>query len=124
MSARNFLPLLRGGKALLGSFGRWVEGGRAQSLLAIMAFTLRSSHLFPTPPSYYDTPLKYLRSVSCLQAPRSLQREELIEIQRNKFHLEWEDPGWGIKHPVKLTHPLLWHHNIYPITELENSQHF
>lgn len=65
--------------------------GRAQSLFAIPAFTLFSSHAFLTPPSYCNSLLKYLRTVSCLQAPWSLQREELIEIQINKFHLKWED---------------------------------
>lgn len=96
--AMNVLPPLRGGKTLIGSlFFEWGGGrgksrmGRAQSLFAIPAFTLFSSHAFLTPPSYCNSLLKYLRTVSCLQAPWSLQREELIEIQINKFHLKWED---------------------------------
>lgn len=45
----------------------------------------------------WNSLLKYLRTVRCLQAPWSLQREELIQIQLNKFHLKWEDPTLGQK---------------------------
>lgn len=82
-------------KNTFGSFGRWQRRlGRAQCLFAILAFTLLSSHVFSTPPSYHNSLLKYLKTISCLKAPWSLQRD-LIQIQISKFHLKWEDPVLG-----------------------------
>ena len=77
------------GKPFLEAMGGW-RLGRAQSLFAILARTLLSSHVFPIPPPYHNPLLKYSRTVSCLKAPWSLQREELIQIQTNKFHLKWD----------------------------------
>lgn len=97
ISKWNVLPPPRAREIILGSFGRWAEAGGTQSLFAIIAFILFSSLLLPAPPPTENSLLKYLRTVRCLQAPWSLQREDLIQIQLNKFHLKWEDPTLGQK---------------------------
>lgn len=99
------LPPLRAGKTLVRSVGRWLRLGKHNAYL--LSFHITFLPCVPHSTSYCNS-LKYLRTISSLKGPGSLQRE-LIQTQINKFHLKWEDTVRGTMYHMKLTHPSQLH---------------
>lgn len=77
----------------------WGWGEHVAGLLSLLSqcFPPMCS-LFHFLPAAHFWIFKYLRTVSCLQALWSLQREERTHIQINKFHLHGRLPCWGTRH--------------------------